>query len=730
MSDSASSWPRTPVRAHMSRLRRCAAAAVAVLTAVLLLPASSLAVSADHAAASRHVHKTQTHHRHAPHRHDRKHRNHRNHRNHRKHRWSRTFGSSARSRTAPETTITSGPASSTTSADASFAFLSSTKNATFQCQVDGGTRLQCSSPGLFKGLAVGNHTFNVRARSSSGTYDPTPATYAWTIASSSPPAGDTTSPSMPTSLTTSGVTQTSVTLAWSPSTDDVGVTGYDALRDGTLAGTTTGTQYTFGGLACGTAYTLAVKARDAAGNSSGTNSVTVSTTACPPPPSGGPAPIAGDFYVSAAAPVGGTGTSSAPFNTVGACAAVVTAGHTCWIKGGTYSPLNVCPKNSGTSDSARVTIAAYPGDSPVLDGGGQSGSAFDCWYKNYLTIRGLEIRNYVAGSTSNHGGFGAAISLLHGLSPMVTRNIVHDIVPSGSLQFAGIVANVNQSGSTALSPVTITSNEVYDIDSAAHTGDCGSGTGVCQGMGIWVPAGDYVGGAVISRNYTHGAGKDGIRVECGTNSTTLTIENNISVHNRNDGIDINNCFAKTSVLVRNNFAGWNGAQGLQPKHTDRVVMANNTVYGSNGFFANGDDPAGTTGNYGNEYGANWNLTLRDNVLVNGSWGGQMTSGAYGLHPAVDYNLYSKITSGLWWIDGVGGFSTLSALRSGTGWEAHGMVADPLFVSTGSGNFALQSGSPAAAASSTGGAIGADPAKLTGVGPAAGYGLSNVPLAQW
>jgi hypothetical protein len=251
-------------------------------------------------------------------------------------------------------------------------------------------------------------------------------------------------------------------------------------------------------------------------------------------------------------------------------------------------------------------------------------------------------------------------------------------------------------------------------------------------MGIWVPAGDYVGGAVVSQNYTHGAGKDGIRVECGTNSTTLTIENNISVHNRNDGIDINNCFAKTSVLVRNNLTAWNGAQGLQPKHTDRVVMASNTVYGngSNGFFVNGDDPEGTTGNYGTEYGANWNLTLRDNVLVSGPWGGQMTSGAYGLHPAVDYNLYYKFTSGLWWIDGTGGFATLSSLRSATGWEMHGIVADPLFVSTSTGNFALQFGSPAVGASSTGGIVGADPAKLTGVGPAGSYGLSNVPLAQW
>jgi hypothetical protein len=725
MTFSASFWSIAPGRARPSRLRRCAPAALAAVAAILLLPASSVAMPTERAVASQHVHKTHL-------RHAASQRHHHKHRKHRKHRRQHALSRAAARKTAPDTTITSAPPATTTQTDTSFSFVSSMNKSTFQCQVDGGARVSCGSPALYKGLTVGSHTFNVRARSTSGTYDATPATYSWTVtAPATDPAApiDTTPPD--TAITSSpSSSTTSASAAFGFTSTESGST-FSCSLDGAGASSCVSPQ-SLSGLSVGS-HTFTVAATDPAGNTDPTPaSYAWTITRSTPPPSTDPAPIAGDLYVSAAAPAGGTGTSAAPFNTVKACAAVVTAGHTCWVKAGTYSELNVCPKNSGTSDTARVTIAAYPGDSPVLDGGGQSGSAFDCWYKNYLTIRGLEIRNYVAGPTSNHGGFGAALSILHGLSPVITRNTVHDILPSGSLQFAGIVANVNQSGSTALSPVRITSNEVYDIDSATHSGNCGSGTTVCQGMGIWVPAGDYLGGAVVSQNYTHGAGKDGIRVECATNSTTLTIENNISVHNRNDGIDINNCFAKTSVLVRNNLAAWNGAQGLQPKHTDRVLMANNTVYGnsSNGFFVNGDDPEGTTGNYGTEYGANWNLTLRDNVLVNGAWGGQMTSGAYGLRPAIDYNLYYRTTSGLWWIDGLGGFSTLSSLRSGTGWEQHGLVADPLFVSTSTGNFTLQSGSPAAAASSTGGSLGADPSKLTGVGPAAGYGLSKVPLASW
>ena len=55
---------------------------------------------------------------------------------------------------------------------------------------------------------------------------------------------------------------------WNASTDNVGVTGYSLYRNGAKAGSTTATSYTFTGLACGTTYTLALTAYDAAGNES------------------------------------------------------------------------------------------------------------------------------------------------------------------------------------------------------------------------------------------------------------------------------------------------------------------------------------------------------------------------------------------------------------------------------------------------------------------------------
>ncbi len=90
--------------------------------------------------------------------------------------------------------------------------------------------------------------------------------------------GDTTPPSTPGNLQVTGTTTSSVSLAWTASTDNVGVTGYDVYRGGTRVATATGTSYTDGGLAAATTYTYTVRARDAAGNTSGASNQVSATT--------------------------------------------------------------------------------------------------------------------------------------------------------------------------------------------------------------------------------------------------------------------------------------------------------------------------------------------------------------------------------------------------------------------------------------------------------------------
>ncbi|MFL5928845.1 MAG: DNRLRE domain-containing protein [Gaiellaceae bacterium] len=85
--------------------------------------------------------------------------------------------------TTPQTTITSGPGGTTSTTSASFGFTSDTYGSTFECSLDNVAFTACSSPQRYSALAVGSHTFAVRATSPGGTVDPTPAARSWTITS-------------------------------------------------------------------------------------------------------------------------------------------------------------------------------------------------------------------------------------------------------------------------------------------------------------------------------------------------------------------------------------------------------------------------------------------------------------------------------------------------------------------------------------------------------------------
>ncbi|GGI57670.1 fibronectin type III domain-containing protein [Winogradskyella haliclonae] len=123
-----------------------------------------------------------------------------------------------------------------------------------------------------------NYTFNLRAKDAAGNVSNASSNVGVTTAT--PP--DTQAPSVPTNLTASNVTTSSVVLSWSASTDNVGVTGYDVYQGATLLATVTSTGYTVTGLSSSTDYTFNVRAKDAAENVSNASSNVGVTTATPP----------------------------------------------------------------------------------------------------------------------------------------------------------------------------------------------------------------------------------------------------------------------------------------------------------------------------------------------------------------------------------------------------------------------------------------------------------------
>ncbi|MHA6480837.1 NPCBM/NEW2 domain-containing protein [Paenibacillus sp. strain BS8-2] len=140
---------------------------------------------------------------------------------------------------------------------------------------------------LITGLtALTTYQVTLKAKDAAGNVSP-----ASTPLSVTTEAPDATPPSAPENLTATAASATSAALAWSPSTDNKAVTGYEVFRGGNLIGTTSGaaaTTFTTGGLLPGTTGTFTVKAVDAAGNRSAA-SVSASVTMTAP---------TGDVYLS------------------------------------------------------------------------------------------------------------------------------------------------------------------------------------------------------------------------------------------------------------------------------------------------------------------------------------------------------------------------------------------------------------------------------------------------
>ena len=124
-------------------------------------------------------------------------------------------------------------------------------------------------------------------------------------------SNDVTNPSDPTGLGAVAISSGRVDLSWTASTDNVGVTGYEIFRNGTLL-PPVGAVTTFADttVAPSTAYTYQVRAFDAAGNRSGLSASAGATTPAAPSTTTSTFAPTADAYVAEATPSTNFGTST------------------------------------------------------------------------------------------------------------------------------------------------------------------------------------------------------------------------------------------------------------------------------------------------------------------------------------------------------------------------------------------------------------------------------------
>ncbi|WP_426592550.1 galactose oxidase-like domain-containing protein [Cellulomonas sp. McL0617] len=122
------------------------------------------------------------------------------------------------------------------------------------------------------GVVAGTYFYKVRANDGVGNAGAPSNEATITV------LADTTAPSAPTNLLSTAMSSTQVTLGWTASSDDVGVTRYNVLRNGAPVGTSPGTGYVDTTVQPTTAYSYTVTAQDAAGNVSAPSSTSTVTT--------------------------------------------------------------------------------------------------------------------------------------------------------------------------------------------------------------------------------------------------------------------------------------------------------------------------------------------------------------------------------------------------------------------------------------------------------------------
>jgi hypothetical protein len=248
---------------------------------------------------------------------------------------------------APDTQLVTFPPSADNSVMAVFTFKSAERNVSFDCQLDSGGFVPCTSGASFGPVADGTHAFSVRARDRAGNLDPSPAIYAWTVNTSTPDTTLLTHPDAASPQTTASFT------FFSPDAGG-GATFTCALDGAAFAACTSPRAFT--GLAEGP-HTFQVRVRDAVGNLDPSPATFAWTVDLTPPQT-----------TISDGPSGATGSASASFVFAASEPDVTFA---CSLDGGSFadctSPASFTALAQGAhSFAVRATDAAgHPDASPA-----------------------------------------------------------------------------------------------------------------------------------------------------------------------------------------------------------------------------------------------------------------------------------------------------------------------------------------------------------------------------
>ncbi|MGK3991578.1 right-handed parallel beta-helix repeat-containing protein [Sorangium sp. So ce136] len=301
---------------------------------------------------------------------------------------------------------------------------------------------------------------------------------------------------------------------------------------------------------------------------------------------------AAEHYVAPDGSDSNRGTMDRPFATLSKANSAAAAGDTIWVRGGTYGiTAQLVLSRSGTSDTNRTKIWAYPGEKPVLDASRYvtSNPAVDVPVVlvtgSWMHLRGIEIGNAKVGRSGDH-----SYSLLR------TKGSSNNIFELLHLHHAfgpGLFIDKGEGGNLVLN---CDSHDNYDQNGSQGDGQNGDGFGVhyqttgpstiIRGCRAWNNSDDgydYISHEVpvitegsFAMSNGRGSGGNGNGFKVGSSKTGIRhiVRNNVAWNNKAAGFYANHSSGGNTWL--NNTAYKNGTQynmlASPPDDTSKTII--------------------------------------------------------------------------------------------------------------------------------------------------------------
>ncbi len=241
------------------------------------------------------------------------------------------------------------------------------------------------------------------------------------------------------------------------------------------------------------------------------------------------------YFVSPTGNNANPGTQALPWKTLQYAVSKLVAGDTLYAMTGTYAE-KVSINASGTA-AAPITVTAYPGQSPVIDGATVTVGSYASLlklYGSYITVSNFEVRNI---NNDGHGGNGGASTVAagYGVSLEGNNNTVSNLNVHNTWA-QGIIA----SGNNSLIENNTVSYVAMSNCRLANTANCSTtsrGWASCLSAGSPYGSGLVTHNAVISGNTVFNCWGEGVSTWL---SNGTIIQDNVIYNNWAQNLYVNN----------------------------------------------------------------------------------------------------------------------------------------------------------------------------------------------